>query len=150
MEKLIKFLSAVSAFTLSATISAFAVPPYEDLKQFENPAFVREYVKELYEEYADKKKSDSHRNLYWSWGIKMSINSLIERLIKENLESAVRLTLYLTAFFNMEKTMAKGYNPKNYDKKCCIVWAPDINFRNSPLTAYLFANGECLECLRIE
>ena len=150
MEKLIKFLSIILALMFLSPISTFAVPPYEDLKQFETPEFVREYVKKIYEEYTDKKKSESHRNLYWSWGIKMSISSLIEKLTRENPESAVRLTLYLTAFFNIEKILIKGYNPKNYDRKCCIVWASDIKFCNNPLIVYLFVSGECSECLRIE
>ena len=148
MEKLLKLLSLILAFIILSPAAAFATLPYENLKQFENPLFVCEYVKNLYEEYDSMRKLESQKNSReWSKNVKMKIKLQIEKLTKENPESAVRLTLNLIVFFNIGRELKEGYNPKNYDKKFQFKWNPDVN---NHLIIHLFKDAKHAECLIIE
>ncbi len=148
MEKLLKLLSLTLAFIILSPAAAFAILPYENLKQFENPLFVCEYVKSLYEEYASMRKSESQKNpRECSKKVKTEIKLQIEKLTKENPESAVRLTLNLIVFFNIGRELKEGYNPKNYDKKIQFKWDPNVN---NHLVIHLFKDTKHAECLIIE
>lgn len=149
MEKLLKFLSLTLSSLFLLIIPVSAIPPFENLEQFENSEFVRTYVGELYEEYTEQKKSESHKNPYWSWGIKMRLKVLIDKLIKKNPGSAVRLTLTLIVFFNIERNIIE-YNYRKYEQKCCIICSPNMKIHNSPLIVQLFLNNRCYEWLYIE
>ncbi len=149
MEKLLKFLSLILTLLILPPAPVLAIPSFKDLEQFENPEFVRTYAGQFCEEYTAQKKSESHKNPYWSWGIKMSLKVLIDKLIKKNPMSAVRLTLTLIVFLDIGRKVNE-YNPRKYDQKCCIICAPDIKFHDTPLIVQLFANNQCSERLCIE